>query len=310
MRKIKIIGVPLDLGQERRGVDMGPSALRVAGLNEQLSKLGCDGGCEVEDAGNLLVPIREMHHSGDVHAKYLDEIADTCRRHAHWVLRTLEEGWMPLVLGGDHSIAIGTVAGVAEFYRRQGKKIGLIWVDAHADLNTPETSPSGNIHGMPLACCLGLGPPELTQIIDSRGSASGSVDPRNAVLVGVREVDYEEKRNVKVSDLSVYTMRDIDERGLRTVVQEAIAIADRDTAGFCVTLDMDFVDPSEAPGVGTPVRGGATYREAHLVMELIADSRRALSLEIVEINPVFDVANKTAALGVELLLSALGKKIL
>ncbi len=303
MRKIKIIGVPLDLGQERRGVDMGPSALRVAGLNEQLRNLGF----EVEDAGNLIAPIREMHHhDGASRAKYLPEIADTCRRLAQWVLRTLEEGWMPLVLGGDHSIAIGTVAGVSEFYRRQARKIGLIWIDAHADLNTPETSPSGNIHGMPLACCLGLGPPELTCIFDS----VPIVNPSSAVLVGVREVDAQEKLNVTVSGLTVYTMRDIDERGLRTVMQEAIAIADRDTAGFCVTLDMDFVDPSEAPGVGTPVRGGATYREAHLVMELVSDAGRTLSFEIVEINPVFDVANKTAALGVELALSALGKKIL
>ncbi len=302
MQKIKIIGVPLDLGQERRGVDMGPSALRVAGLNEQLKNLGF----QVEDAGNLAAPIREMHPDGDIHAKYLKQIADTCRRHAQWVVRTLEEGWMPLVLGGDHSIAIGTVAGVSEFYRRQGKKAGLIWIDAHADFNTPETSPSGNIHGMPLACCLGLGPPELTRIFDT----VPIVDPSNAVLVGVREVDAQEKPNVELSGLTVYTMRDIDERGLRIVMQEAIAIADRNTAGFCVTLDMDFVDPAEAPGVGTPVRGGATYREAHLVMEMVADAGRMLSFEIVEINPVFDVANRTAALGVELALSALGKKIL
>ena len=302
MRKVRIIGVPLDLGQERRGVDMGPSALRVAGLNEQVRNLGF----EVEDAGNLMVPIREMHHCGDARAKYLAEIADTCRRHAAWVLRTLEEGFLPLVLGGDHSIAIGTVAGVSEYYRRRGKRVGLIWVDAHADLNTPETSPSGNIHGMPLACCLGYGPRELTQIFDT----VPSVHPSNAVLVGVREVDTEEKRTVSESGLTVYTMRDIDERGLRTVMEEAIAIADRDTSGFAITLDMDFVDPSEAPGVGTPVRGGATYREAHLVMEMVAETERMLSLEIVEINPVLDTANRTAALGVELALSALGKKIL
>ena len=302
MKKIRIIGVPLDLGQERRGVDMGPSALRVAGLNEQIRSLGH----EVEDAGNLHVPIREMSNGGDAHAKYLAEIADTCRRHAQWVMRSLRQGWMPLVLGGDHSIAIGTVAGVSEYYRRKGKRIGLIWVDAHADLNTPETSPSGNIHGMPLACCLGLGPRELTRLFDS----APYVDPSNAVLVGVREVDLTEKPAAKSAGLTAYTMRDIDERGLRTVMGEAIAIADRDTAGFCVTLDMDFVDPSEAPGVGTPVRGGATYREAHLVMEMVSDAGRMLSFEIVEINPVFDVANKTAQLGMELALSALGKKIL
>ena len=291
MRKVRIIGVPLDLGQERRGVDMGPSALRVAGLNELIRNLGI----EVEDAGNLTVPIREMHPCGDPRAKYLTEIADTCRRLATWVLRTLEEGCLPLVLGGDHSIAVGTVAGVSEYNRLRGQRVGLIWVDAHADLNTLETSPSGNIHGMPLACCLGLGPRELTDIFDSINSVP-SVHPGNAVLVGVREVDAREKGIVSESGLTVYTMRDIDERGLRTVMQEAIAIADRDTSGFAVTLDMDFVDPAEAPGVGTPVRGGATYREAHLVMEMVADAGRMLSLEIVEINPVLDVANRTAVL--------------
>ena len=302
MRKIRIIGVPLDLGQERRGVDMGPSALRVAGLNDRIRELGC----VVEDAGNLHVPIREMQGVGNHRAKYLKEIAAVSQHHAAWVRRTLRQGFFPIVLGGDHSIAAGTVAGVASYYRRKKKPIGLIWVDAHADMNTPETSPSGNIHGMPLACCLGYGPKELTNL----AGYSPSVPPRNAVLVGVREVDRQEKGIVNESGLTVYTMRDIDECGLRTVMEEAIAIADRDTAGFAVTLDMDFVDPSEAPGVGTPVRGGATYREAHLVMEMVADAKRILSLEIVEVNPVIDVANKTAALAVELVLSALGKKIL
>jgi len=302
MRKVRIIGVPLDLGQERRGVDMGPSALRVAGLNDRIRELGF----QVEDAGNLHVPIREMRAAGDHRAKYLAEIATVSQHHAAWVRRTLRQGFFPLVLGGDHSIAAGTVAGVSSYYRRKKKSIGLIWVDAHADMNTPETSPSGNIHGMPLACCLGYGPKELTHI----AGYAPSVPPQNAVLVGVRDVDAREKGIVKESGLTVYTMRDIDERGLRTVMEEAIAIADRDTAGFAVTLDMDFVDPAEAPGVGTPVRGGATYREAHLVMEMIADSKRMLSLEMVEVNPVIDVANKTAALAVELALSALGKKIL
>jgi arginase len=308
MRKIRIIGVPLDLGQERRGVDMGPSALRVAGLNDRIRELGC----VVEDAGNLHVPIREMQGVGNHRAKYLKEIAAVSQHHAAWIRRTLRQGFSPIVLGGDHSIAAGTVGGVASYYRRKkkvigkNKSIGLIWVDAHADMNTPQTSPSGNIHGMPFACCLGYGPKELTHI----AGFSPSVSPRNAVLVGVRDVDKREKSIVKQSGLTVYTMRHIDERGLRKVMEEAIAIADRDTAGFAVTLDMDFVDPSEAPGVGTPVRGGATYREAHLVMEMIADSKRMLSLEIVEVNPVIDVSNRTAALAVELACSALGKKIL
>jgi len=305
MRKVKIIGVPLDLGQERRGVDMGPSALRFAGLNEQVRSLGI----QVQDAGNVTVPIRETHSPGDPHAKYLAEIAEACRVHASWVLKTLEEGCMPLVLGGDHSIAIGTVAGVSQFYRQRGRQIGLIWVDAHADLNTPQTSPSGNVHGMPLACCLGMGPPELTNLFQAPEPVR-SVNPRSTVIVGVRNVDAGEGRAALESGLTAYTMRDIDERGLRKVMEEAIAIADRDTAGFAVTLDMDFVDPSEAPGVGTPVRGGATYREAHLVMEMISDTGRMLSFEIVEINPILDVANRTAALGVELALSVLGKKIL
>ena len=302
MQKVKIIGVPLDLGQERRGVDMGPSALRVAGLNDLIREMGF----EVEDAGNLHVPIREMRHVGSHKAKYLTEIAAVLQQQAAWVRRTLRQGFLPLVLGGDHSIAAGTVAGVSSYYSRKGKSIGLIWIDAHADMNTPETSPSGNIHGMPLACCLGYGPKELTHLCEN----FPSVVPRNAVLVGVREVDRQEKSIIKESGLTVYTVRDIDERGLPTVMEEAIAVADRGSAGFAVTLDMDFVDPSEAPGVGTPVRGGATYREAHLVMEMIADAKRMLSLEIVEINPVMDEANKTAVLAVELALSALGKSIL
>ena len=302
MRKIRIIGVPLDLGQARRGVDMGPSALRVAGLNDRVRELGG----VVEDAGNLYVPIREMQAVGSRRAKYLNEIAVVSKHHAAWVRKTLRQGFFPIVLGGDHSIATSTVAGVASYYRRRNKPIGLIWVDAHADMNTPETSPSGNIHGMSLACCLGYGPQELTGL----AGFSPSVSPRSTVLVGVRDVDRREKAVVKESGLTVYTMRNIDERGLRKVMEEAIAIADRDTAGFAVTLDMDFVDPTEAPGVGTPVRGGATYREAHLVMEMIADSKRMLSLEIVEINPVIDVSNQTAVLAVELACSALGKKIL
>jgi arginase len=301
-RKIRIIGVPLDLGQERRGVDMGPSALRVAGLNARIAELGYD----VKDEGNVPVPIRETHAPGDPRAKYLKQIAATCREQARWVERALRSGAMPLVLGGDHSIGVGTVGGVSNYYRRKGKKIGLIWVDAHSDMNTPETSPSGNVHGMPLAAILGYGLRPLTHLV----GYSPLLSPQNTVLVGVRDVDLKERPAVKQSGLAVYTMRQVDERGLRAVMQEAIAIAGRETAGFCVSFDMDFVDPSEAPGVGTPVKGGATYREAHLVMEMIADAKRMLSLDIVETNPVIDVANKTANLGVELALSALGKKIL
>ena len=305
-KKIKILGVPLDLGQSRRGVDMGPSAVRVAGLEARLEELGH----VVEDGGNLAVAIAEQKKSGDPHAKYLKEITATCTKHAESVLKTLEAGKFPLVLGGDHSVAAGTVAGVAEFFRQQRRvqeqKIGLIWIDAHADINTPETSPSGNVHGMPLAAIMGLGPAELADIYGFKPK----VHPENCVLVGVRDVDVKEKENIKETGIEVYTMRDIDERGMRTVIEEALRVAGRGTAGYHVSLDMDWIDPEDAPGVGTPVRGGASYREAHLAMEIIADHGRMTSFEIVEVNPVIDEHNRTADLAVELALSAFGKKIL
>jgi arginase len=301
-KKIRVIGVPLDLGQSRRGVDMGPSAVRVAGLEARLEEIGH----VVEDAGNIVVAIPEQKKQGDARAKYLKEIAATCSKHAELVLKTLESGKVPLALGGDHSVAAGTVAGVAEFYRRQNQKIGLIWIDAHTDINTPETSPSGNVHGMPLAATMGLGPGELSNIFNF----SPKVSPENCVLVGVRDIDAIEKANVRRAGIQVLTMRDIDERGMRTVMEEALRFAGRGTAGYHVSLDMDWIDPEDAPGVGTPVRGGATYREAHLAMEIIADHGRMLSFEIVEVNPVIDEHNRTADLAVELALSAFGKKIL
>lgn len=301
-KKIRVIGVPLDLGQSRRGVDMGPSAVRVAGLEARLEALGH----KVEDAGNILVAIAEQKKEGDPHAKYLKEIVATCTKHAELVLKTLEAGKVPIVLGGDHSVAVGTMAGVAEFHRRQGQKVGLIWIDAHTDINTPETSPTGNVHGMPLAAIMGLGPPELANIFDF----SPKVAPENCVLVGVRDIDAVEKENVRKAGVEVYTMRDIDERGMRAVMEEALRIAGRGTAGYHISLDMDWIDPEDAPGVGTPVRGGATYREAHLVMEAIADHGRMTSFEIVEVNPVIDEHNRTADLAVELALSVFGKKIL
>src|SRR6266550_3793240 len=277
-KKIRVIGIPLDLGQSRRGVDMGPSAVRVAGLEARLEALGH----VVEDGGNVAVAIPEQ------------------------VLKTLEAGKVPVVLGGDHSVAAGTVAGVAEFYRRQNQKIGLIWIDAHADINTPDSSPSGNVHGMPLAAIMGLGPPELANIFNF----SPKVNPENCVLVGVRDIDATEKENIRKAGIEVFTMRDIDERGMRTIIEEALRMAGRGTAGYHVSLDMDWVDPEDAPGVGTPVRGGATYREAHLAMEIIADQGRLTSFEIVEVKPVIDEHNRTANLAVELILSAFGKKIL
>jgi arginase len=301
-RKIRVIGVPLDLGQSRRGVDMGPSAVRVAGLEMRLEELGH----VVEDGGNVAVAMPEQKKIGDPHAKYLKEITATCTKEAELVLKTLDSGIVPLVLGGDHSIGAGTVSGVAEFYHRQNQKIGLIWVDAHTDINTPDSSPSGNVHGMPLAAIMGLGPADLANIFNF----SPKVDPDNCVLVGVRDIDAIERENVRRAGIHVYTMRDIDERGMRNVMETAVRIAADGTAGYHVSLDMDWVDPEDAPGVGTPVRGGATYREAHLAMEIIADHGKMLSFEIVEVNPVIDEHNRTAELAVELALSAFGKKIL
>ena len=301
-RQIRVIGVPLDLGQSRRGVDMGPSAVRVAGLEARLEELGHT----VQDAGNVAVAIAEQKKIGEPNAKYLREITATCTKHAELVVKTLEAGEVPLVLGGDHSVGAGTVAGVAEFYRRLNKRIGLLWIDAHTDINTPETSPSGNVHGMPLAAIMGLGPPELANIFNF----SPKVRPENCVLVGVRDIDAIERENVRRAGIEVFTMRDIDERGMRAVMEKALRMAGRGTAGYHVSLDMDWVDPENAPGVGTPVRGGATYREAHLAMEIIADHGRMLSMEIVEVNPVIDEHNRTADLAVELALSAFGKKIL
>ncbi len=301
-KKIRVIGVPLDLGQSRRGVDMGPSAVRVAGLEARLEALGH----KVEDAGNIAVAIPEQKKEGDPNAKYLKEITATCSKHAELVLKTVEGGKIPLSLGGDHSIAVGTVSGIAEFYRRQNQRVGLLWIDAHSDINTPQSSPSGNVHGMPLAAIMGLGPPELANIFNF----SPKVAPENCVLVGIRDIDEKEKENVRRAGIQVFTMRDIDERGMRTVMEEALRWAGRNTAGYHVSLDMDWIDPEDAPGVGTPVRGGSTYREAHLAMEIIADHGRLAGFEIVEVNPVIDEHNRTAELAVELACSVFGKKIL
>jgi arginase len=303
LRRIRVIGVPLDMGASRRGVDMGPSAMRVAGLEARLEKLGH----QVTDGGNIRVEIAETQSHGTDSARYLAEIAETCTRTAEAVVKTLEEDMTPLVLGGDHSLAAGSISGVAEFYHRQGQKIGVIWIDAHSDINTPETSPSGNVHGMPLAALLGMGPEPLANIYGYAPKISGE----NTVLVGVRDIDLAERENIRRAGVThVYTMRDIDERGMRAVMEEALRAAGEGTAGYHVSLDMDWIDPVDAPGVGTPVRGGATYREAHLAMEILADHGRLLSFEIVEVNPILDEHNRTADLAVELACSAFGKKIL
>jgi arginase len=292
----------MDLGQSRRGVDMGPSALRVAGLQARIKHLGHT----VEDIGNLEVKQPEEMQVGEKRAKYLQEIAETCADISKNVQKSLEEGFLPLVLGGDHSIAAGVAAGVASHFRKDKKQIGYIWLDAHGDMNTPESSPSGNVHGMPLAAIMGYGAEELVNL----GGFKPKAEPANIVIVGARDLDAQERKIVKRSGIHVFTMRDIDERGMREVMADALKYAMDDTDGVAVSLDIDFVDPTDAPGVGTPVRGGATYREAHLAMEMIADSKTMVSLEVVEINPVIDEHNRTALLGVELVLSALGQKIL
>lgn len=301
-QKVRIIGVPMDLGQSRRGVDMGPSALRGAGLQTRIRQLGLT----VEDIGNLEVKQPEEMPVGEKRAKYLQEIAETCKELAATVEKSLGEGFLPLVLGGDHSIAAGVAAGVAAHYRKEKKQIGYIWLDAHGDMNTPESSPSGNVHGMPLAAIMGYGPAELVELLGFKPKA----EPGNIVIVGARALDAQERKIVKKSGIHVFTMRDIDERGMREVMSDALKYAMDDTAGVAVSLDMDFVDPSDAPGVGTPVRGGVTYREAHLAMEMIADTEAMVSMEVVEINPILDEHNRTALLGVELVLSGLGQKIL
>ena len=281
---------------------MGPSAVRVANLDGKLHELGY----EVEDFGNLAVIQRESQSEGPAQAKYLPQITEICTRLAEMTGDVLRAGKFPIVLGGDHSIAVGTVSGVSQHLRQSGQKLGLIWIDAHTDMNTPDSSPSGNVHGMPLACCIGLGPQPLTDIF----GFSPKVIPANVALVGIRSVDEKERRHVQRSGVHAFTMRDIDERGLRPVMEEAMDYASSGTAGFHVSLDMDVVDPREAPGVGTPVQGGITYREAHLAMEMLCDAGKMTSMEVVEVNPVIDEANRTAILAVELVMSAMGKRIL
>ena len=300
---LHFIGVPMDLGADRRGVDMGPSAVRGAHFVEHARSLGYD---EVIDEGDVFVPAPESRKPGDSDAKYLEEIATACDELRRRVFRALEFGETPVVAGGDHAIAAGTVAGVSEFFHKKNEKIGLIWIDAHADMNTPETSPTGNIHGMPLAIALGLGPDELVRL----GDFCPKVQRQNVVLLGIRNLDEVEKEIVRRSGVHAYTMRDIDERGMYAIMQEALGYLNDGTAGFHVSFDLDSMDPRYAPGVGTPVPGGLTYREAHLLMEMVADDGNAVSFEMTEINPILDHKNQTGELAVDLFLSGLGKRIL
>ena len=300
---VSVIGVPIDLGAGRRGVDMGPSALRVAGIGTALQALGH----RVEDLGDLPVKIPETQGPGDPRLKYLREIREVCVLLREQVAATLERASFPLVLGGDHSIAIGTLAGLSRHHAARGERVGLVWIDAHADSNCSESSHSGNIHGMSLAVALGIGPGELTGL---GGASDPMVDGARAAVVGVRSVDESERTNVRATGVGAFTMRDVDERGMRAVMEEAITRASHGTAGIHVSLDLDSLDPGYAPGVGTPVPGGLSYREAHLAMEMLADSGRVISAELVEVNPILDTRNQTAALAVELVTSLLGKKIL
>jgi len=303
MRPVHIIGVPLDLGGGRRGVDMGPSAFRSAGLGERIAALGYP----VVDKGDLLTPIPETQEQRDEHKKYIREIAKVCQKLYQQTLASLEEGAMPIVLGGDHSLAAGSVGAAAAWAKQaKGLPLGLLWIDAHGDMNTPATSPSGNVHGMPLAALLGPEPAELSRI----GTFSPKVLPANTVLVGVRNLDDREKTMVRDSHAHVFTIKDIDRQGIAAIVEQAVSLAGTDTAGIHVSFDMDVCDPQIAPGVGTPVKGGLDYREAHMVMEMVADSGLLTSLDLVEVNPTLDVRNATAQLGIELALSALGMKIL
>jgi arginase len=302
MKSVHLIGVPLDLGGNRRGTDMGPSAFRIAGLGEQLARLGL----RVFDKGDVPSPIPEKKGPGDPHRRYVKEIARVCQRLFQASLASFSEGAMPIALGGDHSLGAASVAAAAVHLRKSGKPLGLIWVDAHGDMNNPGSSESGNVHGMPLAALLGSEPAELAHFAGD----GPAVLPKHTVLVGIRNLDETEKKIVRASQVNVFTMKEVDRLGIAEVMARAIAIATKGTGGFHVSYDLDACDPMVAPGVGTPVKGGLSYREAHVVMEMVAESGKLTSFDLVEVNPTLDIRNTTAELGTELALSALGKSIL
>ena len=296
-RTVRIIGVPIDLGADRRGVDMGPSAIRYAGLHRRLMKLGW----EVEDIGNIDVPIAETRQIGDPLLKYLPEISEVNQKLYPLVAQAIQEGVIPLVIGGDHSLGIGSLAGCAA----SGKQFGVIWFDTHGDYNSVDTTSSGNIHGMPLAIANGIGAKELIRI----GGEAPKIKEENTVIIGARDLDDEERKALRQSRITVFTMSDIDRLGMEAVVGKGLEIANQGTEGVHISFDLDVLDPSEAPGVGTPVQGGMTYREAHLAMEMVADCQCLMSMDVVEVNPILDVQNKTAELAVGLIGSAFGQKI-
>jgi arginase len=300
LTEMEVIGVPLDLGADRRGVDMGPFAIRYAGLTEKLRSLGHD----IRDAGNIEVPVAEQSKIEFSNAKFLSEVRNVCLNLSKTVSGMMQRGKLPLVLGGDHSIAIGTLAGI---YRgRRKKEAGVIWLDAHGDFNTPDITPSGNIHGMSLAISSGMG----GKWFPAPPWPKRAVDPSKIAIVGAREFDPQERKNLRKNGVHVFSMADIDRLGMQEVMNQAIRVASASGDSFHVSFDMDVVDPSDAPGVGTPVRGGITYREAHLAMEMIHEAGSMESLEVVEVNPILDQHNATAELAVELILSSMGKKII
>lgn len=301
-RPIQIIGVPLDLGASRRGTDAGPSALRIEGLGDSLRRLGYSIALEMD----IPVPAMETRLLKKNGSYFKPEILQVCRELAQTTLHSLDEHHWPLVIGGDHSIAMGTVAGVAGHYRQHNQSIGLIWFDAHGDMNTPDSSPSGNIHGMPLAHLLGFGDQSLCNILDF----SPKIKAQNTVLIGLRDVDRHERDLIQRSGVTAFTMRDIDEQGMASISRQALDIATRDCCGFHLSFDVDGCDPSVIPGSGTLSPGGVSFREAHLLLEYCADSHKMLSMEVVELNPFLDKHNISAKLTVELIQSAFGRSIL
>ena len=303
MAHIRLIGFPMDLGAARRGVDMGPSAIRIAGAAERLRALGHT----VDESLNIDIPLREeLPASKEGRPQFLAPVTAACAELARETASAVRDGAVPVTLGGDHSLAAGSVAGVATALQERGERVGLLWLDAHSDLHTPSTSASGNVHGMPVAHLLGHGDRGLSSI----STAKPAVLPSDVVMVGLRDVDQPERRHIAEWGVKVFTMRDIDERGIAAVMRDALEVASRNTAGIHVSFDADWLDPIEAPGVGTPVRGGATYREAHTAMEMIADCEHLIGLDMVEVNPVLDRENRTADLVVGLMASALGLRVL
>lgn len=297
-----MFGVPMDLGRGHRGVDMGPSGVRIAGIKSGVEDLGI----AFEDRGNIPVEIPERLEPLNPNARFLGPIADSCELLRDAVGQVMDEGHMPLVIGGDHSIACGTVAGVSRHFLQRGEEIGLIWFDAHGDFNTPDSSPTGNVHGMPLASCLGYGDERLTGL----SGRIPMVNPENVVLIGIRDLDQGERNLLRESGVKVFTMHDIDRLGMARVAIEALEIVTNGTAGFHISFDLDGCDPSIAKGVGTPVPGGVGFRESHYLMEAAAQSGKMVSIEMTEIDPILDDGNQTAELAKELVLSALGKRII